>query len=528
MERRWRAPAMLAVALAVSLLSGACDFITNVSHSSSSGADAASLEPALSDDGRFVAFAAHDVPGSDLVAPDGGLEVFVRDLLTGAVTGISRPASGPPQGTSDEAAISGDGRVVAFASLASNLVPNASGDRADIYVASADGTTIERVTQNAAGDGGNGSSIDPSIDGDGNLVAFTSSARNLVPDSITGNSEVFVADVRAHTIRLLSVGASFAFEPSISADGRFVTYTTVISGLNAGIVRQDLATGEVRRVDVDRTGQPSGGIAVTPSISRDGRYVAFESGADDLVPGTTARGADVFRRDLQTGTTICVSLAPDGGPARVDDSDAVNSENARISGDGRQVAFTSTANNLTAIGGPANGATEAFVHDVGSNRTTFASADNSGQAADGPGVPPNVPPALSGDGRYVAFISASSNLISGEPVDSIRDVYVRYSTPASFTAINPSHVAPGTTTTIEVTGGGFLDGATIAVSRSQPGGDAQVSDVEITGPTTARFTLTLAPDALTGQRDVSITNIGTGPGPTANSQTTSINRLTVG
>lgn len=511
---------LLAALAALTFLAGGCDFITNASKSTPGNQPSG---VSLSDSGRFVAFGAESAQGSDLVAPNGRNAIFVRDLRIGTVTGISRPISGAPQGDAFEPRISGDGRVVAYTALDSNLVPNDTNDAFDIFVRAVDGTTTRRLSQSAAGVGGNdNSSGAPSLSRDGNLVAFDSFASNLVPGDTNGTGDVFVANVSTNTLARIT-GARGGESPAISADGRFVAYVSQTATTANEIFVHELATGTVTPVSVDPAGVERG-LASFPSISADGRFVTFNSVDSRLGGVGTGTLPQIYRRDVQTGTTTWVSVARDGGPPRLPDGSVTGAVASQISGTGRVVLFSSMATNMSDVSSPGQGRQQVYVRDVASARTTFASADSAGIPADGFGAF-EFPTGLSGDGRYVGFISGS-NLVTGEPVDDITDVYVRYSIRADVRTVAPSTVARGTSTTVTLNGAGFLGQATVAVSASSGGGNAQVSNVTVTA-NSVTFTLTVPANANTGKRDVVVTNIGTGPGETANSVSTCTGCLTI-
>ena len=510
-----------AAMVAVALVTGGCDFITNASQSTA-GTGQNTHHPSLSNDGRIVAFAAKAVRGSDLVAPGDGLELFARDLRTGTVTAISTPLSGAPQGQSQDASISADGRVVAFASGNDNLVPGDTNGSYDIFVRRLDGSATQRVNLGPQGVQGNLSSLEPSISGDGNLVVFSSDASTLAPGDTNNRTDVYLANVSAHTVTRIT-GATGGSHPTISADGRFVAFNSddpnlVPNDTNGhwDIFVKELSTGNFRLASVAANGGATNQSSIFTAISRDGRYVAFVSEASNLVPADTDQNVDLFRRDLTNNTTEWISVAADGGPGREPNGNPGGAFMPAISGNGRQVTFISRSSNLTATPSPNQGRDQAFVRDVESHRTTYGSANNAGGPASGDGVSTNEPMAISGDGRYVAFGSNATNLIGGEPVDATMDIYVRYSTQPEVRTVSPSTVARGATTTITLSGVGFLSGATIAVS----GTGVQVTNTTINSANTAHITVTVAANAPVGPRDITVTNVGSGPGPAANSVST--------
>jgi len=341
---------------------------------------------------------------------------------------------------------SSDGRYVAFESLASDLVAGDTNGDADVFVRDRQTGTTTRVSVDSAEVQGNGDSNFPSISGDGMHVAFQSDA-DLAGGDANPFSDIFVRDLLAGTTTLVSVdsfGAQDPFpssssSPSISADGRYVAFQS-----DADLVANDLnglfdVYVHDRDADEDGTYDEAGSISTVrvsvrsdgteadqnssaPSISADGRYVAFESFAANLVAGDLNGLFDVFVHDRDADgdgiydeagaiSTVRVSVRSDGTEA--DQASAAPS----ISGDGRYVAFVSDATNLVA--GDLNGLFDVFVHDLQTGATTRVSVDSAG--VEGNGI--SNFPSISGDGRYVAFESLSTNLVAGDG-NGFSDVFV--------------------------------------------------------------------------------------------------------
>jgi Tol biopolymer transport system component len=187
---------------------------------------------------------------------------------------------------------------------------------------------------------------------------------------------------------------------------------------------RDLATRKTSRVSVSSRGAQAGckeGCESTqPALSADGRYVAFESSATNLVRGDTNKLADVFVRDRRVGRTERVSVTSKGKQGGADRTN--NGSNApSISGDGRYVAFHSADSNL--VPGDTNRTFDIFVHDRKTGRTTRVSVSSAGRQANGENVGA---PSFSADGRYVAFSSLATNLVpNDDQANDIMDVFVR-------------------------------------------------------------------------------------------------------
>ena len=281
----------------------------------------------------------------------------------------------------------------------------------------------ERVSIASDGTQANNDSERSSISADGRYVAFSSSADNLVEGDTNGVQDVFVHDrVTGETTRVsvasdgtqangacATIGCwCIWIGLSISADGRYVAFhadaTNLVKDDTNGvrdIFVHDLLTGETQRVSVTSDGIQGNGSAGFPAISADGRYVAFSSDATNLVEGVTNGG--VFVHDRVTGDTTLVSVASDGTQA---DNGAGF---PAMSADGRYVAFISSADNL--VEGDTNGVTDIFVHDWNTGETQRVSVASDGTQANSDS---GATPAISADGRYVAFFSEADNLVEGD------------------------------------------------------------------------------------------------------------------
>ncbi|MGA2160033.1 MAG: choice-of-anchor U domain-containing protein [Dehalococcoidia bacterium] len=316
-------------------------------------------------------------------------------------------------GESDNPSISADGRYVAFQSQATNLVPDGTNYK-QIFVRDRQSNATTLVSENISGSQGNGDSYNPSITADGRYVAFDSYATNLVAPATTGgNSQVFIRNLQTNITTLVSQningnqGNEYSNNPSISADGHYVAFQSIATDLVIGgtsgfqIFVRDRMLGTTTVASCDNSGTQGNGLSDNPSISADGRYVAFQSGATDLVTGGTS-GFQIFVRDRQTNTTTLVSENITGvqgnGTSRV----------PSISADGRYVAFDSVATNLVTQNITGNDY-QIFIRDRMLGTTTLASCDNSGTQGNGPSAGSSI----NADGRYIAFQSAATNLVTG-------------------------------------------------------------------------------------------------------------------
>jgi len=362
-----------------------------------------SSHPSISADGRYVAF---ESGASNLVAGDtnGTTDVFVHDRVLGTTQRISISSSGVEGNSASlHASISADGRYVAFHSIATNLATGDTNGVADIFVRDRLNATTERVSLSSSGAQGDGASINPSISGDGRYVAFQSTATNLVPGDTNGVSDIFVRDrttgatVRASVNNSQFQSNDLSEEASISADGRFVAFASPATNLIGplafdtngfeDVFCRDLVNNSTGLVSLRTNGVQGNDVSRKPSISADGRFVAFESKATNFVSGDTNDDFDVFLRDRSANTTEGVSLVPTGVPGDK------RSEAASISADGRFVAFASYADNL--VPGDTNNNQDVFVHD----RTVTGFTSLCLPAADGViACPCANPPGTSGRG----------------------------------------------------------------------------------------------------------------------------------
>lgn len=390
--------------------------------------------PAVSRDGRLVVFRSQ---ATNLVANDtnGLQEVFVHDRATATTTRVSVSSNGAQAtGASFDPAIAADGRFVAFNSDATNLVTNDTNDRRDLFVRDLTTATTTRVSLSSGGAQANNGCGNPALSADGRFVAFSSSATNLVTNDTNATSDIFVRDRTTGTTTRVSVrsggtqatGGNSA-RPALSADGQIVAFDSdatnlVTNDTNAqrDIFVHDRTTGTTTRVSVRSNGaQAVGGVSFMGGISGDGRIVAFGSDATNLVAGDTNGGGDVFAHDRTTGATTRVSVGPGGAQATF--SGTFGSGDNRLSEDGRFVVFESVATNLVANDN--NGLTDIFLHDRTTGITTRASVRSDGTQATGAGGS-SFDPSVSGDGRFVAFSSAATNLVANDS-NALRDIFVR-------------------------------------------------------------------------------------------------------
>ena len=387
--------------------------------------NASSQNPDVSADGRYVAFQSF---ASNLVARDtnGAFDVFVGDRRTGRTTRVSVSSAGRQgNGGSVEPSISADGRFVAFASDASNLVRGDTNGTTDVFVRDRLTGKTTRMSVSSRGVQANGESAGATVSATGRFVAFTSEATNLVARDTNRATDVFLRDRRTgRTIRVnvssgerQARGETITVTPALSASGRFVAFDSTAANLvrrdtnrEVDVFLRDRRTGTTKRVSVTRTGRQANGDSFNPALSADGRFVSFNSLASNLVLGDTNRLMDVFVRDRASRRTSRVSVNSAGNQSdgRRDPEHLGtygDSGDADISANGRFVTFYSTALNLVPADG--NAAPDIFVRDRLMRTTKRANVARHGSEAAGWSVTAEI----SADGRVITFVSDAENLV---------------------------------------------------------------------------------------------------------------------
>jgi hypothetical protein len=441
----------------------------------------------ISADGRYVAFSseASNLVANDT---NGVTDIFVHDRQTGITTRESVDSAENQISVAISGVdISGNGRYITFSSESPNLVANDTNGAWDTFVRDLQTGTTIRVSEGLGGIQGNAGSGGGSLSYDGRYITFSSEATNLIAGDTNGFSDIFKRDLQTGVVTLVSKdsigtqGDNNSYTPVISSDGRYITFTSIADNLVANdtfifgdeLFRHDTQTGTTIKLSVDTTGtvefnvlwyhglsdngrysvfatqypltpndnnidydifvrdaqnstttlvSPFVGLAPVnvdtdggsydPSVSDDGRFVAFLSEATDLVPNDTNFMTDAFVYDRFLGITTRVSVATGNVQANNSTSEVV------ISGDGRYVAFTSDATNLVA--GDSNGVSDVFVYDRQTAQTTRVSLANGvGQANN-----QSSQPSISSTGRFVAFTSLATNLVTGD-TNGVSDVFVR-------------------------------------------------------------------------------------------------------
>jgi Tol biopolymer transport system component len=356
-----------------------------------------------------------------------------RVMMAVVLTGLTLAAGGPgtatashvADGPSYEPSISADGRYVAFRSYDTKLVPGDTNEADDVFLYDRTADTTTRVSIGSGGVEGDNDSSAPAVSSDGRFVAFRSYASNLVAGDTNEVEDVFVHDQTTGATSRVSVDSgggqanAESDAPSISADGRYVAFGSDASNLVAGdtngagdVFVSDRAAASTSRISVSSSGGQGDGASVDPSISGDGRFVAYGSYATNLVGGDSNGRTDVFVHDRLTGGARRASLTSTGGqigPASCGACDA--GSDPAISSNGRFVAFVSQIAEV--MSGGSDGRPDVYVFDQDAGRTV----DRASLGTPGGGDQPTI----TGDGRYVVF--ASDNALSPQDWNGARDVY---------------------------------------------------------------------------------------------------------
>jgi Tol biopolymer transport system component len=379
---------------------------------------------AVSQDGSIIAFESD----ADLVAADdnGVYDIYVRNMRSGRIERVSISTNGTEGlANSGDPEISANGRIVVFRSQAA-LVSSDVGGWADVYRHNRGTGRTTRVSVAPNGEEADFYSGSPSISPNGRYIAFPSLATNLVPDDDNQATDIFLKDLQTGSLTRVSVQSdgdqveANSDSPSVANDGT-VAWDSVGSGFvpNDENANYDIfvhrPSGRTRRVSVATNGDEGSGASTEPTISLDGDSVAFLSDSDNFAQGAGGDQTDVFVRRLPAQRTILASKRSNGD--RADDNSQVYQGGA-LSYSGRYVAFQSTAENLVA--GDDNGVGDMFWHDTQSGKTKLLSVTHNGSELNDDVLEGSI----SGNGRFVAFDSAATNLVPNDGNET-QDVFRR-------------------------------------------------------------------------------------------------------
>ncbi len=344
--------------------------VVSVGNDGSNGQTSGAVD--VSDDGRYVLFTSGWLDGNN------NSHVYVRDRTTGTTELISVANDGSPDTVGNSpggASISGNGRYVTFVSGSPNIVSGDTNSEVDVFVRDRVTATTQRVNITSDGTQANGNDnsvgIKTNISKDGRYVVFNSPASNLVPNDTNGKSDIFIHDrINGTTVRinLTNDGAqSIAHDDGfdLSSDGRYLVFASFDSNLVANdsngqndIFVRDLVMGTTELVSIADDGSQANLASFYPGISANGRYVSFNSSANNLVTGGTPQGLAIFVRDRVANTTKMVDTPHDGSTANY-----FSFGNSAVSGDGRYIMFGSGASNLVVGDSDVTNNWDIFIHD---------------------------------------------------------------------------------------------------------------------------------------------------------------------
>ncbi len=378
------------------VLTGAMDIINTNAQGNNVGAEGTACSLAMTPNGSFIVFVTNSYAQKTNLQPD-ALWIWNAQANTTALINSSTTTGAYSYPDYFWPQISDDGRYVVFFSGASNLSSNPAVTGFQLYAYDSLGTNITLVDPRIDGSAPLYLSPSPvSISSNGQIIAFDSFDPALVTKDVNRSYDVFIRDLNTNTVQLISAAL-----PAL----------------------QSLA--------------PNGQSALSPfSVSTNARYIAFTSDATNLVANDTNLYRDVFVRDLLTGSNILVSVATNGAFANGPSTDCA------ITGDGRYVAFTSSASNL--VTGDTNNSRDVFVRDLQAGTTTLVSVNTNGN---GSGNADSISPMISSDGRYVLFQSKSSNLAPGFVSTNTLNLFWRDLQAGTTVALSTNGLGAGTAMT---------------------------------------------------------------------------------
>ncbi|MFA6897753.1 MAG: metallophosphoesterase, partial [Patescibacteria group bacterium] len=383
---------------------------------------AGSSQPTFSSDGRLISYISNTYTGGwyNNIRSD----VFIYDTTTGVNERINLTPDGKDaNGSSSFSSISGDGKYVAFLSFASNLVAEDTNGSADVFVYNREEKKTVLASRGLDGKPAGGA-YSPSISANGQYVVFQSEAANMAEEDKNTRTDIFVYNIATGTVECASsasdgtVGDSYSFEPSVSADGRRVAFASLSTNFVAGDINgladifvKDLDTQEIERVNLSSEGKEGGEKGFSPAISPDGRYVTFISGSWNLVEDDTNNHQDVFVYNLTDHTIQRVSVNSNGEQANDNSYRPLVSENARY------VIFSSFASNLTKE--DTDNVTDVFIRDRNTQELKIVSISNEGIKGNSYSNSEDITP----DGKYILISSGDGNLVKGD-VNNATDTFI--------------------------------------------------------------------------------------------------------
>lgn len=475
-----------------------------------------STDPSISASGRYVAFgsSANNLVGGDTNSVE---DVFVKDVDTGSVDRVSLTDSDAQASSGGELpSISSDGTVVAFESQSGDLIGTPVPYRS-VYVRNRTLGTTVLVSNGLGGVPGNAQSVAPTISANGRYVVFASLASNLVVDDTNGSWDVFVRDLVLGEITRVSVAtdgtqgdghsgtsAGGITLASISSDGRYVAFasdsTNLVGGDTNGpgesggdVFMRDRTLGSTVRISVATDGTQGDDRSVFPSVSANGRYVVFTTFASNLHASENTR-FQVLRRDTVDGTTTLVSLNTSG--TGIGDDVSVTTGPDSMTPDGRYVVFRSDSSDISVFGASRS---DLYVRDMQLGKTLPLSRRWNG--APNGSYPHTGLASISDDGEYVAWASDDDQLVDGDQNHDY-DVFIRRRVAPDAVTVVPGQLQKLGSVQTRTLWGTNLDPA----ADFDFGSGINVESVQAISTEQLQLSISVAPDAVTGPRSLTITN----------------------
>lgn len=409
-----------------------------------------STHPTLSRDGSIVTF----VSAGTLVPEDtnqvGDIYLFERKRSVTTLISINTDGT-PADGPSENPHVSGNGMRVVFESTATNLVAGDNNQKSDIFLRDLETQETTRISIGFANTESAGNSTSPSISNDGRFISFVSDATNLLApgEKTTSRTDIFVYDTRNGTTqRVAPLGTTVAtvepsgpsFDAEISADGRYVAYTSTANNIVVGIdpagirnvFRWDRLTGDIILVSVGPASVPADLDCFNPHINDDGNFIVFDTASAVMLGPINPRlnlldnnaASDVFRRDVKRSITQRADRTPGEDPAGRSDPFPGDAFRGWISGDGSLVIYQTDAPNLLNGGNDDNGSPDIYLTNMNNGVTVRVSVQADGsQVSSNALLPPDFP-VISADGTAVAFQADSRPAIRLGSKDGVVDIFV--------------------------------------------------------------------------------------------------------
>ncbi|MDH5728527.1 MAG: HYR domain-containing protein, partial [Gammaproteobacteria bacterium] len=394
--------------------------------------DKASYGPSVNADGRYIVFESSSTNLTDIKNTTKNTQLFLKDLLTGNVTGVSIKNGIWGDSPSQRPQISTDGKFITFVSSASNLIGNdTNGHVNDIFRFEISSDSIELVSSNSQNSQSSKYVNTPFISQNGQFIVFEAVDNELVSEDTKGMLSIVLKDMDSHKTELISVNTagepanSGSINASISADGRYVVFNSFADNLandtnsSADIFLRDRMTKTTTRLSVDENGDETIGAAKDAMISEDGRFVVFAARQRNIITGTLSGAYQVYLVNLVTNKIQLISASVNSVPGDRD------STNPKISANGRFVSYVSSATTIT--NNNPNAMLQLFVYDRILNENVIYSVSDTGKVSDSS---IDVKTALSSDGQSLVFSSYSSTLVASD-TNLVSDVFIHVRKPAT-------------------------------------------------------------------------------------------------